>query len=345
MAQREHDSDAFRERDEASFDVVGPQPECTCTGLAGDRCALHKQYHHPEPETQDSLLKPYEPIYELAARQLILSPSLLRQLGLVGWEVWALEQNPYGGPREYELRNYQRGEPHLRAVRAVSAMTGEPSGFLGTGANAVMVDLLDCTFEDDGWIKEPLLTPVCVAGKCEVKGPVFGTELRDAVLRHHGIDLNAPQTGAEVFKPIGVIMNNAKDGDMVSVMFPGRQPQFGVEASDYYGKFPTDSQARKDAPIATGFLDYFPDAIFDAARLSKASNDKHNPGEPLHWSRGKSNDHRDTMLRHTAQSRELDTDPTGTFLHATKALWRAAAECQLAIEELRARGITYPPEK
>src|SRR5689334_5921158 len=50
---------------------------------------------------------------------------------------------------------------------------------------------------------------------------------------------------------------------------------------------PTDSQARKDTPIARGCLDYFPLAIAAVARLSKAGNDKHNPGEPLHWSRGK----------------------------------------------------------
>ena len=101
----------------------------------------------------------------------------------------------------------------------------------------------------------------------------------------------------------------------------------------------SEHAARKAAPIATGVLDYFPDAITDMARLSKIGNDQHNPGEPLGWQREKSSDHRDCMLRHTKESRVIDTD---NVLHATKAAWRACAEAQLAIEELRAKGVKYP---
>jgi len=42
---------------------------------------------------------------------------------------------------------------------------------------------------------------------------------------------------------------------------------------------PTNSAERKEAPVFSGFMAYFPDAIAEVARLSKASNDKHNPGE------------------------------------------------------------------
>jgi hypothetical protein len=97
----------------------------------------------------------------------------------------------------------------------------------------------------------------------------------------------------------------------------------------------TDSAARKQQPIATGVLDYFPDALADVAHLSKVGNDKHNPGEPLHWSRGKSDDHADCIIRHMIDRGTVDTDGV---LHDTKVAWRALAQLQLTIERLRAEG-------
>jgi hypothetical protein len=93
-----------------------------------------------------------------------------------------------------------------------------------------------------------------------------------------------------------------------------------------------DSEERKQQPIATGVLDYFPDALAEVARLSKIGNDKHNPGEPLHWSRGKSDDHADCILRHMVDRGTLDTDG---ILHDAKVAWRALAQLQLAVERLR----------
>lgn len=99
-----------------------------------------------------------------------------------------------------------------------------------------------------------------------------------------------------------------------------------------------DSAARKEVPICTGVLDYFPDALADVARLSKIGNDKHNPGQPLHWSRGKSDDHADCLLRHQVDRGKIDTDGV---LHDAKVAWRALAQLQLAIEKLRAQGVPY----
>lgn len=92
----------------------------------------------------------------------------------------------------------------------------------------------------------------------------------------------------------------------------------------------TNSDERKDLPLATGVLDYFPDAIAEIARLSKAGNDKHNPGEPLHWAREKSNDHADCIIRHLMDRGGEDTDG---FLHDVKVAWRALAMLQLALEK------------
>lgn len=92
---------------------------------------------------------------------------------------------------------------------------------------------------------------------------------------------------------------------------------------------PTDSTERKDIPLARGLLDYFPAALAEIARLSKAGNDKHNPGEDLHWARGKSMDHADCILRHLAERGVIDTDG---FLHDVKVAWRALAQLQEALE-------------
>lgn len=61
---------------------------------------------------------------------------------------------------------------------------------------------------------------------------------------------------------------------------------------------PTDSAERKEVPMASGLLAYFPAALAGVARVSKLGNDKHNPGQPLHHARGKSSDHADCIIRH-----------------------------------------------
>src|SRR5262245_7764449 len=61
---------------------------------------------------------------------------------------------------------------------------------------------------------------------------------------------------------------------------------------------PNDPKERKNHPVTRGFLHYFPAAIAAVARVSKKGNDQHNPGEPLHWSREKSDDHADCAGRH-----------------------------------------------
>lgn len=84
----------------------------------------------------------------------------------------------------------------------------------------------------------------------------------------------------------------------------------------------TDSNARKGIPMARGLLDYFPNALAEVARLSLAANEKHNPGQELHWSFEKSADHADTILRHLVDRGELDDD---NFLHDVKVAWRGLA--------------------
>lgn len=92
---------------------------------------------------------------------------------------------------------------------------------------------------------------------------------------------------------------------------------------------PTDKQERKQHPITTGVLDYFPDAIAAVANTSFIGNQQHNPGKPMHWARHKSTDHADCIARHLVQRGTVDDDG---IRHSAKVAWRALAMLQLEIE-------------
>lgn len=92
------------------------------------------------------------------------------------------------------------------------------------------------------------------------------------------------------------------------------------------------SDERKAEPVHSGVLMYFPDALAAVARLSKAGNDKHNPGEPLHWSRGKSTDQMDCAARHSLTPDHIDPETGETELVAM--VWRGLAQLQLQQERL-----------
>lgn len=95
---------------------------------------------------------------------------------------------------------------------------------------------------------------------------------------------------------------------------------------------PTDDKVRKQLPIWSGFICYFPDVFAAVAEVSRIGNEQHNPGEPMHWAREKSTDQMNTAFRHMldhAQGNRYDTDGSR---HLAKAIWRLCAELQLDIE-------------
>lgn len=94
-------------------------------------------------------------------------------------------------------------------------------------------------------------------------------------------------------------------------------------------RLPTDAKARKDAPMATGLLDYFYLALAEVARLSKAGSGQHNPGQPMRWDRDKSPDHADCIIRHLAERGKPDADGQR---HSAKVAWRSLALLQLELE-------------
>lgn len=99
------------------------------------------------------------------------------------------------------------------------------------------------------------------------------------------------------------------------------------------------SAERKAIPVHTGVLQYFPDALVAVARVSVKSNEKHNPGMHLHWSRGKSDDQLDSLARHLlSPDGTLNPDTGEPDLY--HALWRLLADVQVREEKrLVAAGI------
>lgn len=92
------------------------------------------------------------------------------------------------------------------------------------------------------------------------------------------------------------------------------------------------SEERKEVAVARGLFAYFPDALALVARHSVRSNEKHNPGQPVHWSREKSSDHEDCIARH---SLSVAIDPNsldGDAPHIVCRAWRALAALQLWAE-------------
>ena len=100
----------------------------------------------------------------------------------------------------------------------------------------------------------------------------------------------------------------------------------------------SNKEERKTYPIASGVIDYFPDALAAVAYCSYIANQQHNPGEEMHWARGKSTDHADCLVRHFVDRGKVDNDK---IRHSAKVAWRALALLQQEIEDEKiAAGMT-----
>jgi hypothetical protein len=149
--------------------------------------------------------------------------------------------------------------------------------------------------------------------------PVEDWGLRNACL--------APPTslGAYFLHPDGIY----QDGMKISSTYT--EPAIGIGGAPTRATtLPKSASDRKQYPVASGVLDYFPDALVAISYLSNRGNEQHNAGMPLHWDRSKSDDEADTMIRHFLQRGSLDTDGVR---HSVKMAWRSLALLQKEIEQ------------
>lgn len=101
---------------------------------------------------------------------------------------------------------------------------------------------------------------------------------------------------------------------------------------------PDDDVTRSQFPLWDGCLAYFPNALAEVAKLSKLGNDKHNPGQPIHWAREKSTDHPNKILRHLIDAGKTDSQGVR---HSAGLAWRALALLQEELE--RDQGLAPSP--
>lgn len=90
-----------------------------------------------------------------------------------------------------------------------------------------------------------------------------------------------------------------------------------------------NAQDRKERPVFSGLLAYFPDACMEVAYCSYRSNEQHNPGTEMHWDKTKSIGKGDEIVRHLLDKDIFDTDGVR---HRAKCAWRALELLQREIE-------------
>lgn len=183
----------------------------------------------------------------------------------------------------------------------------------------------DCVICLPGW-EESQGARLETVTAVEIEHPVFVIEYDDPhgtrVLR--SVD---PEYIQKVFAARGVLV----EGHLVEWTDTVREIRLYDREKVTLSALPTGSAERKAVPLARGVLDYFPAALAEVARVSKAGNDKHNPGQEMHHARGKSTDHADCLLRHLVDRGKLDPE-TGQR-HSAEVAWRALALLQQELED------------
>lgn len=86
---------------------------------------------------------------------------------------------------------------------------------------------------------------------------------------------------------------------------------------------------RKEYPMYSGLLKYFPNALMEVSHVSWVCNEQHNKGEPMHWAKEKSTDEPDALMRHLVEAGTLDDDG---IRHTAKVAWRALALLERELE-------------
>lgn len=90
---------------------------------------------------------------------------------------------------------------------------------------------------------------------------------------------------------------------------------------------------RKNYPMYSGLLKYFPNALREVSHCSWVGQQQHNPDKPLAWDRSKSGDELDAMLRHlTDHAKGIEIDEDGVY-HLVKCSWRILGMTEKFLEK------------
>lgn len=112
-------------------------------------------------------------------------------------------------------------------------------------------------------------------------------------------------------------------------------PPIPPKAPEPRTALPKDSAMRKEYPVFSGCVAYFPAALSQVARHSWEGNEKHNPGLPLQHARGISGDHEDCIMRHLIDAKEHRAGSIKRLEELRAAAWRVLAllqeECEVEI--------------
>jgi len=92
------------------------------------------------------------------------------------------------------------------------------------------------------------------------------------------------------------------------------------------------AQERKNTPIYSGVIKYFPDVWGEVSKASLAGNTQHLKGKPLHWDRSKSKDQMDACVRHIIDHARGELKDDDGVYHLAKAIWRLSAQLQIILE-------------
>jgi len=91
------------------------------------------------------------------------------------------------------------------------------------------------------------------------------------------------------------------------------------------------AKERKQTPVFSGVLKYFPNALKEVAKCSQAGNVQHDNGDKLFWDRSKSGDELDALTRHLIDHSINPIDTDG-IAHLAKCAWRALAGLEKYLE-------------
>ena len=130
------------------------------------------------------------------------------------------------------------------------------------------------------------------------------------------------EESAEHDKRMRAIAQNGNSGDHYTTTMTYEQES--INMFDVIDAKEVKAKSRKDIPVFSGVLKYFPNALKEVAKCSKAGNDQHHPDKPLHWDMNKSTDEYDALTRHLIDHTINPMDDDGV-LHLAKVAWRALA--------------------